>query len=96
MPAASVHYMALHPKTNDLVIATHGRGIIIVDDISPLRQIHDGMLNEELYFLKSPPIVMWEESNLVDQVRQSPLWDQTQIGQPKSFTISKNDILLVP
>ena len=63
MPAASVHYLAMHPKTNDLVIATHGRGIIIIDDISPLRQIHDGMLNEELYFLKSPPIVMWEESN---------------------------------
>ena len=63
MPAASVHYLAMHPKTNDLVIATHGRGIIIIDDISPLRQINQEMLNEELYFLKSPPIVMWEESN---------------------------------
>ncbi len=63
MPAASVHYMAMHPKTNDLVLATHGRGVIIIDDISPLRQIKPEMLNEEVYFLKSPPIVMWEESN---------------------------------
>ncbi|MCH6201890.1 hypothetical protein MMU07_20090 [Aquiflexum sp. LQ15W] len=63
MPSASVHYMALHPKTNDLVLATHGRGIIIIDDISPLRQIKPEMLNEEVYFLKSPPMVMWEESD---------------------------------
>ncbi|HMP98299.1 MAG TPA: hypothetical protein PKC24_00870 [Cyclobacteriaceae bacterium] len=63
MPAASVHYMAMHPKTNDLVIATHGRGIIIIDDVSPLRQINNQMLNEEVYFFKSKPLVMWEESN---------------------------------
>lgn len=63
MPSASVHYMAMHPKTNDLVLATHGRGIIIIDDISPLRQIRPEILNEEVYFLKSPPMVMWEESD---------------------------------
>lgn len=63
MPSVPVHYMAMHPTTNDLVLATHGRGIIIIDDISPLRQIRSEMLNEEVYFLKSPPIVMREESD---------------------------------
>ena len=33
----AVRDLALHPRDHDLVIATHGRGIYIVDDISPLR-----------------------------------------------------------
>jgi hypothetical protein len=40
MPSVAVHYIELSKKTNDLVLATHGRGIIILDDISPLRQIN--------------------------------------------------------
>jgi hypothetical protein len=39
MPSVAVHYIELSKKTNDLVLATHGR-IIILDDISPLRQIN--------------------------------------------------------
>ncbi|MDN4164497.1 hypothetical protein QWY31_03235 [Cytophagales bacterium LB-30] len=63
MPAASVHYLALHPKTNDLVVATHGRGIIIIDDISPLRQINQEVLQKEVHFFKSPTFVMSEQSS---------------------------------
>ena len=29
--------LQVHPREHDLVIATHGRGIWIVDDITPLR-----------------------------------------------------------
>jgi photosystem II stability/assembly factor-like uncharacterized protein len=35
----AVRDLVIQPKTSDLVIATHGRGIFIVDDISPLRQL---------------------------------------------------------
>jgi hypothetical protein len=31
MPSVAVHYIELSKKTNDLVLATHGRGIIILD-----------------------------------------------------------------
>ena len=31
--------LAIHPRDHDLVIATHGRGIWIVDDITPLRAL---------------------------------------------------------
>jgi photosystem II stability/assembly factor-like uncharacterized protein len=55
MPAVNVHYMELHKKTNDLVIATHGRGIIIIDDISTLRQLTDENIAKELYFFKTKP-----------------------------------------
>jgi hypothetical protein len=55
MPAANVHFIELHKKTNDLVIATHGRGIIIIDDISPLRELTEENLNKDLYFFTSKP-----------------------------------------
>ena len=36
----------VHPRDNDLVIATHGRGIWIIDDITPLRALTDATLAE--------------------------------------------------
>lgn len=62
MPAANVHYIELHKRTNDLVVATHGRGIIIIDDISPLRQLTEEVLNKDLHFFKTRPTVI-NESN---------------------------------
>ncbi len=62
MPAAAVHYIELHKRTNDLVLATHGRGIIIIDDISPLRQLTQDVLQKDLHFFAMKPSMMREES----------------------------------
>ena len=37
LPPAPVYGLQIQPTFNDLVIATHGRGVYILDDISPLR-----------------------------------------------------------
>lgn len=58
MPAAAVHFIEMHKKTNDLVIGTHGRGIIIIDDISPLREITPEILKKKVHFFKSEPTIM--------------------------------------
>ena len=63
MPAVAIHFMELNKKTNDLVMATHGRGIIILDDISPLRQITQEVLSENLHFFNLKPAVIEEQSN---------------------------------
>ncbi len=60
MPAVAIHYMDLHKKTNDLVMGTHGRGIIILDDISPLRQINQEVLAENVYFFETNPGIFVE------------------------------------
>jgi hypothetical protein len=52
---AMVRDMVMEPKTNDLVVATHGRGILIVDDISPLRKVNEQLLNSEVAFIPSKP-----------------------------------------
>ncbi len=63
MPAVAVHYLEIQRKTNDLVMGTHGRGVIILDDISPLRQINDEVLAKDLHFFKNRPAIMYEESS---------------------------------
>ena len=41
-PNVAVRDIVVHPRTSDLVLATHGRGIWIIDDISPWRVAHTG------------------------------------------------------
>jgi len=55
MPATAVHYIEMQKKTNDLVMGTHGRGIIIIDDISPLRELTQEVLAQKVHFFKSSP-----------------------------------------
>ncbi len=62
VPPVAIHHLELHAKTNDLVLGTHGRGVIIVDDISPLREINEENLAKKLHFFESQPFVMVESS----------------------------------
>ncbi|NBQ48001.1 MAG: hypothetical protein EBU33_06060, partial [Sphingobacteriia bacterium] len=39
----------IHPTTHDLIIASHGRGIFVVDDIRALRQLSKEKLEEDVY-----------------------------------------------
>ena len=62
MPATAVHFMELQKQTNDLVMGTHGRGVIIIDDISPLRELSQEVLAQDVYFFKNKPFTMLEDS----------------------------------
>jgi hypothetical protein len=46
-----VRDLVVHPRDSDLVVATHGRGIWIIDDIPPLRHLTSQVLAEEAGFL---------------------------------------------
>ena len=47
MPASSIRDLVVHE--DDVIVATHGRGFWILDDIEPLRQMH-GRLSEATLF----------------------------------------------
>lgn len=63
MPSAAVHFIDLQKQTNDLVMGTHGRGVIIIDDISPLREINQEVLKENLHFFTTKPTVIYEDNS---------------------------------
>ncbi len=57
LPNVAVRDLAIHPRDKDLVIATHGRGIWIVDDITPLRALTPANLVKEAAFIEARPTV---------------------------------------
>jgi len=52
LPHAPVHHMVIQENYNDLVIGTYGRGFWIMDDITPLQQLTDNVLQSETHLFK--------------------------------------------
>jgi photosystem II stability/assembly factor-like uncharacterized protein len=57
-PKVAVHDMVIHPREAALVAATHGRSIIIIDDITPLRQINNEVLSKTIHFFDVKPTIL--------------------------------------
>ncbi len=56
VPRVPVRDVAIHPRDGDLVLGTHGRGILVVDDIRPLRALAGAPdLRTEAVHVFSPP-----------------------------------------
>jgi photosystem II stability/assembly factor-like uncharacterized protein len=62
-PAAAVRDLAIQPRENDLVLATHGRGIWIIDDIVPLRNLTNDVTSQEVAFVSARPVQQRIEGN---------------------------------
>lgn len=54
-PSVAVRDLAVHPRDSDLVLGTHGRGIWIVDDITPLRALTPEVLTKTAAFVPGRP-----------------------------------------
>ncbi|HEY8019606.1 MAG TPA: hypothetical protein VIH93_00805 [Thermoanaerobaculia bacterium] len=61
LPTASVMGLAVHPRDRDLVIATHGRALYVLDDIRPLESFQASALHEPLHLFPVPDAVQhWQ------------------------------------
>ncbi len=74
-PASDVRDMAVHG--NDLVAATYGRAIWILDDLSPLRQASAGVTSANAYLMRPSQAVRVRWDN--DQ--ETPLPPETPAGK---------------
>jgi photosystem II stability/assembly factor-like uncharacterized protein len=54
-PAVAVRDVVVQPRDHDLVLATHGRGIWIVDDLTPLRSLTPEVMQQDATFLPNRP-----------------------------------------
>ena len=63
LPAVAVRDLVVQPRDSDLVLATHGRGIWIVDDITPLRHLTPQLLAQEVAFVSARPVQQRIEAN---------------------------------
>lgn len=68
LPKVPVNDLAIHPRDSDLIIATHGRGVYIIDDLEIIRQITPEVLNESVFMFKPVPVVT---QNLTGYIRNT-------------------------
>ncbi|MEP6967888.1 MAG: sialidase, partial [Pseudomonadota bacterium] len=63
LPDVPVRDLAFQTRDHDLAIATHGRGIWIIDDLTPLRGLNPAVLAQPLAFLPSRPVQQRIQAN---------------------------------
>ena len=57
LPVAPIHDLIV--KGTDLVVATHGRSFWILDDVTPLHQMADGVASADAHLFAPRPAVRW-------------------------------------
>ncbi len=55
LPNVAVRDVFIHPRESDVILATHGRGVFIIDDITPLRALTPEILAKDAAFLPTRP-----------------------------------------
>ena len=63
-PTCPVYDLAVHPRENDLIIATHGRSLYVIDDIAPLREISDEVTKKKLHLFSVPDALSFQQGRL--------------------------------
>jgi photosystem II stability/assembly factor-like uncharacterized protein len=62
-PSTAVRDIVVHARESDLVLATHGRGIWIIDDITPWRVLTPDLMSKEAALIPGKPAVQYFQSN---------------------------------
>jgi hypothetical protein len=63
MPTVAVHDLVVHGRDGDLVAATHGRGIWILDDITALQQATSDALVQDAFLFESRTATQWTDQS---------------------------------
>lgn len=61
LPRVPVDDIVVNGEENDLILGTHGRGIIILDDITFLESLDDSILNREAYLFAPRKAIQYFE-----------------------------------
>jgi photosystem II stability/assembly factor-like uncharacterized protein len=52
LPAVAVHDIVIHPRDNDLILATHGRSLWVFDDAAPIQQMNADVTAKDVYLFE--------------------------------------------
>ena len=59
LPNVAVHDILIHPRENDLILATHGRSIWIFDDATAIQQMTPQILNSSAHLFSVRPALRY-------------------------------------
>ena len=58
-PATPVYDLKFETRNRDLVVATHGRGLFVLDDVTPLEQLSPEIQKSDLHLFDVAPAHLW-------------------------------------
>ena len=58
LPTVAIHEIAIHPTAEEIVVATHGRSLWVLD-VSALRQVKPTVLAESAHLFKPATAIRW-------------------------------------
>ncbi len=61
LPATISNDVLVHPRDQDLVLATHGRSFYVLDDITALQQLTGEVLEKTEHLFRPRPATLWDE-----------------------------------
>ena len=64
LPTCPVYDLAIQPRENDLIIATHGRSLYVIDNITPLREISDELTKKKLHVFTIPESYEFQQGRM--------------------------------
>jgi photosystem II stability/assembly factor-like uncharacterized protein len=59
LPTVAVHDLVIHPREGDVIAATHGRSIWILDDVTPLQQLTPEVRRSDLHLFLPKTATRW-------------------------------------
>ncbi len=63
LPTVPVDDIQIHPRDNDLILATHGRSLWVLDDVTPLEQMTETVAAAEAHLFNTRPATTWRIYN---------------------------------
>jgi len=63
LPTVAVNDFVIHPRDNDLVLATHGRGIWILDNLTALQELTPAVVSSPAHLFSVEPAAMVRHTN---------------------------------
>ncbi|NLI00292.1 MAG: hypothetical protein GX446_12475, partial [Chthonomonadales bacterium] len=85
LPPLRVDDVVVHPRENDLIVATHARGIYILDDISHFVAVASGKLTGKIALLQPRKAVMYRASGGMSSLQGNRVY--VTPGAPTGATI---------
>jgi hypothetical protein len=86
LPTVPIHEIVFHPRDNDMIVATHGRSIWILDDATPIQQAAEGMRADAFLFDFGRPVMQFNPANDRGFVTNKPFRGQNPtFGAPISY-----------
>lgn len=88
IPAVPVKDIVIHPRENDLIVATFGRGLYITN-ILPLKALNDSVfkIDAVLFPVKSKPLKNYSDASRLGNLRLSGNTHPYTTNEPNAFEI---------